>query len=438
MKKTKILTLVSLAAVGGVLVSCASKEQIAVPFYFHNRASLRADLKEDIVEKGSKVYLSENGTTLSINDPFDPAVNVLERLEISAPVLSIYYSDESGKQFEDEATLSVVGYPKKAPIGTISWSSSDSSIATVDQSGKVTAKSAGLAVITATSSGGKSVSSKVYVNNSNVRLKEVRKSADKILERQKAPDFPTPKVVYVEMIYAQSKKRENEIISSSKYTQRMWASVDDAYFRLIADEEATLTNGGSIVVDNTAYVFYTTKDYTSYVISSSNGKSNYMTLDQSSLVDKEKTPFDGLGEVLQSFFVSGSKIMTGQYDDVLGQSYLSSSKYDNAKYRGSFGENSGQFAYRLLESQTAKLGADDAAELEIPVNTTVTINDDTSYLFADNLLSARNVREAISYEIGDVPYVDEIVVNYKYETEGVDLWWPDLSQFSKVDTIFDL
>ncbi len=434
MKNKKIISLLSLVTVSGILVSCSGKEQ---SLSYIPRASLRADIKEDFIEKGSQVYLKENGELVKINDPDDPTVNVLDELRISAPILSIYYSDSQTTGFEDSATLTVSGFPKKAPMGTITWSSSDPSIAKVDQNGTVTAVSQGLAVVTATSSVGKSVSSKVYVNNTNVLTGQAAKSAAKILERQSDPNFPTPKTIRVDEIYTQSKKRDGNLVSSTKFLQSMWASVDDAYFRIVSDDESIKTNGGSVVPSNTSYVFYTTKDYTSYIFSTSDGKANYMTLDQSSLVDKGLKPFDGLGEVLQSFFVSGSKIMTSQFEDILGKEELGGG-YSGNKYRGSFGENSGQFAYRKITSSGGRVGPEEAQELDIPSGTIVEITDDISYLFADNLLQSKIITETLEYEIASVPVVEEISVVYTYHSSDVEIWWPDSAQFLKVDSIFDL
>ncbi len=62
------------------------------------------------------------------------------------------------------ATLSATVAPANATDKTISWSSSDSSVATVSQSGLVTAVSEGTAIITATSSNGKTATATVKVN----------------------------------------------------------------------------------------------------------------------------------------------------------------------------------------------------------------------------------------------------------------------------------
>lgn len=62
-----------------------------------------------------------------------------------------------------EITLYAVVTPSNATDKTVKWSSSNASVASVDQNGKVTGKSSGTAVITASSDNGKTASCKIIV-----------------------------------------------------------------------------------------------------------------------------------------------------------------------------------------------------------------------------------------------------------------------------------
>ena len=429
--KNKVLF--TLAAVGAVLCACAKEQTLN-----YNRPFSRAEFKAEFKPTASAVYINENGQFIKINDPDDPTVNVLEELKMSQSIVSLYYSDAKSGAFAETKQLSVSGYPLKAPIGTVTWSSSNSSIASVDSNGLVTATGEGTAIITASSEAGKTAQSRVVVNNTNVLPNAPGKSAKKILAVQQSEGFVSPDTVYVSQDYLGTKTRDNVMYSRSKFDQKMWASVDNAYFRITSNDEDVKTSGGSVVPSNAAYVFYTTQDYLTYVFCNSNGKSTYMSLDQAYMVDKGKTPFESLSEVLQSFFVKGASIMTDQFEDILSADDLASSSYSGAKYKGSFGEDSGQFAYNKVDVSGGTISASQEDDFGIPAGTSVTITDDFRYLWEDNLLTAKLIDEKIEYDLNGQHYVEEYIVNYYYQGKNVELFMPEQSNYSQVDSIFDL
>ena len=80
------------------------------------------------------------------------------------------------------ATLTAIVSPEQANYKTLAWTSSDESIASVDESGEITAHIQGTAIITATSTDGSDVSasctvtvvklvSSIYISDTNVRMK---------------------------------------------------------------------------------------------------------------------------------------------------------------------------------------------------------------------------------------------------------------------------
>ncbi len=94
-----------------------------------------------------------------------------------------------------EYTLSSTVYPSDATTKTLTWSSSDKSVATVSSSGKVKAISAGTATIYATSNNGKKGSCKVT-------CKEVIPDLT-LTDRQDAPSIPSKaNVTYTRTFYS--------------------------------------------------------------------------------------------------------------------------------------------------------------------------------------------------------------------------------------------
>lgn len=430
MKNKKVFTLLSLAIVSGMLSGCQKGNSPVVP------GDVTPPTKEEVFAKGSVVYLNEDGTTKKINDPDDPTINVVKELRMSQNVCSLYYSSDKNSDFAETQQLSVTGYPLKATVGTLVWTSSDDGIASVDQTGLVTAKKDGVAVITATSPAGLKAECRVVVLDTFKPLATVVKAAAKILEKQNDPSFDPVKRIYVNENYSSIKTKNGEVQSLERAHQQMWASVDDAYFRILSDDEEVKTAGGSVVPSNSSYIFYTTDMYLSYIFCNSDGKSNYMRMDQLYLIDEGLTPFEGLSEILQSFFVKGAAIMTNHYTDILGQKQLTN--YGTPKYKGSLGENSGCFAYNEVSTGGGTIGFDEAEEWGIPAGTRVTINDNIRYLWEDNLLSMKIIDEVIEYELDGDSYQEIIHVDYNYKGRGVDLSWPNAEDYKQVESIFDL
>ena len=430
--KNKVLSLLTFVAVGSILAACTKEQALN-----YSRPFSRAELKEEFKAKGSQVYLSENGELIKINDPEDPNVNVLKELKMSQSVASLYFSDKKNDTLNETKQLSVTGYPLKAPVGKVTWVSSEPSVASVDDSGLVTALSEGVTIIKATSEAGKEATCRVVVNNTNVLLSQAAKSAKKILETQRSDSFEPVSTLCLVEEYIATKSRDGVVISQSKFDQNMWASVNNAYFRITSNDEDIKTSGGSVVPSYTSYIFYTTNDYLSYVFCNSDGKNNYMSLDQAFLVDLGKSPFDGLSEILQSFFVAGSSIMTRQFEDILGQDKLDNG-YGSPKYKGSLGEDSGEFAFNQVSTSGGRISAADEADMGIPAGTIVQITDDIRYLWEDNLLSAKLIDEKITYELDGHSYVEQYIVNYYFQGRNVELLWPEMQSYSLVDSIFDL
>ena len=85
--------------------------------------------------------------------------------DTNVPIESIHVNKDTMSLTEGEsATLTATISPSNTTLDkTVKWSSSNTAVASVDSAGKVTAKKAGTAVITATSSNGKSASCTVTV-----------------------------------------------------------------------------------------------------------------------------------------------------------------------------------------------------------------------------------------------------------------------------------
>ena len=122
---------------------------------------------------------SENGMTASCT------ITVEKKF---IPITEVYLDKSSATLTEgDTATLTATVLPENTTYSKdVSWSSSNSAVATVDANGTVTAKSAGTAVITATTENGKTAKCTITVSrkDTNIAITEVRlnKSTETLTE----------------------------------------------------------------------------------------------------------------------------------------------------------------------------------------------------------------------------------------------------------------
>ena len=104
------------------------------------------------VDQNGKVTAKAAGVALITASATDGSgVNASCRVTVNVPVSSITLSQTSANIFQSGTlTLTATVLPSDASNKTLTWSSSNTSVATVDQNGKITAKALGTATITAT------------------------------------------------------------------------------------------------------------------------------------------------------------------------------------------------------------------------------------------------------------------------------------------------
>lgn len=113
-------------------------------------------------QSGEVTAVAPGSATITATTPNVKTASI--DIEVIVSVSSISITDVPGAMtIGDSHTVTVTISPENATESTILWSSSDETVATVDQSGTVTAVATGEATITATTSNGKSASFNVTV-----------------------------------------------------------------------------------------------------------------------------------------------------------------------------------------------------------------------------------------------------------------------------------
>ncbi len=129
-----------------------------------------ATVDEDgtVIAKASGTALIKAlSSTASVYDSCEITVNEAPYVDVTGLSLS---SDSLDLDINEQATLTAIVYPEDATDGTVTWSSSNTDIATVNEEGGVTGVAAGTAVITAVSSANEDVTAKCEVTVSEVEV----------------------------------------------------------------------------------------------------------------------------------------------------------------------------------------------------------------------------------------------------------------------------
>ena len=432
MKKNRILSTLSLGLIATVLASCDVQNIVS----FTKPVRMLDALGSNVRRGEPDVRENEDGEVIIINDSKVDPVNVgITSLKFPVAAHVLFYSDSASTGFNEEFTPDLTVTPASASREGLKWSSSDESVATVDSTGLVKSVGAGSATITVTTSDGKiSASCNVVVNKSNVSTSKTTRSAANILAHITDPSFVSPDPMYMGQQYRVTEAKGDAIVSYTDDFEEMYFSKEQAYFRIVDNSQEMKTEGGSSVPDRVDYIFYTTDTYDTYCL---NGfAKRKLVIDQSSLIKQGKTKFDALCEVLDNFFVAGSSIVTKLPNQLTGYDELFGKEYSGAKYMGSLGDDSGEFAYYKTQGGSWKASAEDEEDLGIPAGTVITLEDKLRYLWTDNLIANKSINEKISYKIDGVDCYQLYDIKYSYKTSDVELSYPDVKDYATVADIF--
>lgn len=433
--KIKKLPIVSLALVASLLSSCNENAEIEVikpNFLAFNVLAANDNAGEPIVS------YSENGEVIKLNDPdTDPELKKLTSFEITTPVVSLYIN--SGTRTTESLQLNYKFAPANADVGTVTWSSSNSKVASVDKNGKVKSVKEGVATITAKAKDGTTAECRVIVNDSNITKKEASDAINGIKAQQQAADFRYKNKATIREDYKYEKKIDGVVVETVNFYEILTASIDDAFFKIYEYELDSKTSGGSLIPYEADYVFSTNSDYDTTCWKTSRIAKNYLVVDTSSLVGK-KTKFEALCSVLDNFFTSGSGIVTDQLREVLGTSNFNSfnSYFSYVKNYGSLSTDNTQFAYQLVQTFDDTVSADEEADLGIPGGTPINFSIDIRYLWENSVATTKQIIQKETATYNNHEYEFTYNVNYFYDIDNVEIVEPDLSGYTKVDSIFDL
>jgi len=157
---------------------------------------------------------NQGGTaTLTIRSASNPSVSTEITVTVIEKVKNIIISGSQMLNVGDVAQLSAIAGEATATDKTVTWSSNDPTIATVSETGYVTAKGAGMVQITATAKDGSGVSNSIYITVASIPVQSITASNVEIENGQSAKIKATiapSNATYKNLVYEVS---DNSVIS---------------------------------------------------------------------------------------------------------------------------------------------------------------------------------------------------------------------------------
>ena len=324
--------------------------------------------------------------------------------------------------------------PRSVDPAELVYESSDTSVATINDKGELTAKGKGNATITVKDkTSGASDTLFVSVDKDDLAGSDAKTVAKAITNYQSEHKMKCTKV-YERENFSYVRNKNNDLQQSTYYTQDMIVSVDDAYFYIGSDDERIKVEGGSKEYTSSAWYIYTNESYDTYLFHIDGITKNYMVCDSTSFISQGGSRYDALLEVLSNLFTSGTGIITGTLDDVIGKDNLDSAK--SAQKAGSRGD--GYLTYEMTQTGSGKADKDDEDDNAIPYGTPYEIEINVRYAWENYQCVSQDLVQKQTFTIGEDAYEDIYDINYYYQTEDVELVYPNRDSFTKVDNIFDL
>ena len=262
------------------------------------------------VDSNGKVTAKKAGTAVitatSSNGKTAGCTVTVKQKEIAITGISLNKSTTSLTEGESETLTATITPSNATGDKTVKWSSSNEAVAAVDSNGKVTAKKAGTAVITATSSNGKSVSCTVTVKQKEIAITGIglNKSTTSLTEGES--EILTATI-------APSNATGDKTVK--------WSSSNEAVAAVDSNGKVTAKKAGTAVI----------------TVTSSNGKSASCTV-----TVKQKDTYTGLRDVngTLTYFTNGQadKTYTGFVSYARNNYYVINgvvdTSYTNVTYDG--------------------------------------------------------------------------------------------------------
>ena len=313
----------------------------------------------------------------------------------------------------------------------------DTSIATVDAEGNLKGVKAGETELVVSDKSNPDLKTIVQVIV-NAELPSTQASA-KEEEMRAINEDDFTKIVDYEL-YEKRVYKNGDMVSYDRFDQRMTASINDGYFRILETDAEIKTKDGAYDFTNYEWIFYTNAFFDTYIYHQTGDVKNYLRVATQSYMEGERSA--PMYEILDNLFTSGSEIVTNMFDNAKISKFadMITADYSNVsdKFMGSNGAGQMLFGCTItFENDTADM--DDENRYGIPFGTPTPATQAMRYVVKDNKMIAYSVHLIMDYEIGEDKYQAVYDIDHKYlPWESSSLYVPNRQDYTQVDSIFDV
>lgn len=362
------------------------------------------------------------------------------------------YVDEPGLVMfvGDEQQVHANIRPLDAYDAELNYESSDKKVATVSETGLVTAVGAGSATITISSKENPSVFDEVVVgvekdiivgetaDEKKAQQTEVKNALTKQKKTQ-TTNYGGPNDLskaFIKNGYVISTTRDGEHYSSENIRQNFLVS-REGFFEFQIESSEIVSPGGNPSFDSYGYMFFCNEDFDAHIYKySDSAKRRCEVMAQDLLGKADKVEVVCL--MLDQFFVAGRKIFTNQFANALENSDINSG---STASRGGFtdeGTKSASYFKSTLPSKQT-VGNADESDLDIPAGTSIMYSTETAHHWIDGRIDASYGVSKMEYDLDGHHYVHtEISYTTVLLEDEVKVVYPDKDEYQKVAGLFDL
>lgn len=362
--------------------------------------------------------------------PLDPTIDSLRLSRLSL-----------GLGVKETYQLEVQKLPRQEVYPTITFESSDSSVASVDASGLVTANGKGMCEIVAKWGEVTSPACSVYVGES-ISRSQLKNIANGIIEEHNKGDFPVISKVRADANWKNTYSKNDVPQHMSKFFRRTIVSVEDAYLYMEDHDTTIKVEDGAESYTNDAWVIYTTESYNTFLFHIDGDTKTYMIADSTSFISQGKSRFDAMCSILDTLFTAGSGLVTGYLEDIYGDgsglNALTAFNYSDVTIGRRFSSGADSLIYSCSAKDKDTAGQEEESEYYIPGGTTYDFSISHDYVVANNLVKSDSLSQGMEWYQGEDKYSNVYDIEYEYDADNVELFYPDRAEYAKVDTIFDL
>lgn len=362
--------------------------------------------------------------------PFKPSLAPTE-------IRSNSYSESLyvGESFSPELLIT----PLLASDAEIVYTSSDENIATVNEKGVITAKSAGEVTITFAAKKNlnikNSMSIRVFENNGD--LKKANTKLKSISLYQKVNKIGNPKKLLTEQVKTYYLYKNDALFSVSEQHNNIIVDKDNGYVYFGGRDVVTKINDGNTSRSFGVWQIYTDEDYHSYIYHDTEQGKKYLPVATEFNLGTDKTRIDTVYGILDSLFTIGNDLVENCIEDSMGGDW-----YDYSGMVQSYGEDTENLEYSFVFASSStkpnKSTPTMETNLDIPAYSDYYESDYARIYWDHGVVKSCITRFTLTYYVHDVKHTLVIQQRDTFTRDDFVIDPIKTSEYVKADDIYDL